>query len=478
MPGSRRCGGTAPWNAPGDGKDTQLTDPRERASASEPAGGDVDDTPVEPAHRHPQDAVDDLARMGIDPVTLGLPPASTPDTTGATSTADTDESSEPPDSPDDWAADSAADPTPQLGDDSPPDITSDTRLMARLPWEEPTAALDRAIDFDHAPFQAPVRHINGPAGHSYQPDYPDDDEPGMQPTEPVVAPTGARRAVSAFGAGLFTARSAQRIQDEQEIVAGVRSPQREHQVVVFVAGKGGVGTTTTAAGVALAMATLRDDHVALIDARAGADSLQRWLSDSIASGPPGLRDASDEPAPYPLLQLSNGLDVIDGAPWQAPAAPTDLTAIVGHLRQGHTFTLVDLGNDVGATAHQMLTASTRVVVVTAADRHAARATQLVLSRIHQVQPERLTDVVVAVVCLVRGQYRRVLRELRGDLGSHGSLVVPVPHEPVLAAADHFDLSRLHPQSREAYMRIAAALAGPRSPSPVIRSKVATPLWMM
>jgi MinD-like ATPase involved in chromosome partitioning or flagellar assembly len=177
-----------------------------------------------------------------------------------------------------------------------------------------------------------------------------------------------------------------------------------------------------------------------------------------------------------LLQLSNGLDVVDGAPWQAPADPADLSAIVGHLHQGHTFTLVDVGNDVGATAHQMLTASTRVVVVTAADRHAARATQLVLSRIHQVQPARLADVVVAVVCLVRGQYRRVLRELRSDLGSHASLVVPVPHEPLLAAADHFDLGRLHPQSREAYLRVAAALAGPRPPSPVIRSKVPTPLW--
>jgi MinD-like ATPase involved in chromosome partitioning or flagellar assembly len=417
--------------------------------------------------------VDDLARMGIDPVTLGLPPAATSDTTG-----------EAPDLPDDPEEPARADATevddPQPGGDAPDvprDSMPDSGLMiARAPWEEPTAALDRPINFDHAPFQAPVRHANGPAGHTTHPDHPDDGTSGTEPTEPVVAPTGARRAVGAFSAGLFTARSAQRVQDEQEIVAGVRAPQREHQVVAFVAGKGGVGTTTTAAGVALAMASLRDDHVALIDAQAGTNSLQRWLSDSIASGPPGLRAPTDEPASYPLLQLSNGLDVVDGAPWQAPADPADLTAIIGQLRQGHTFTLVDVGDDVGATAHRMLTASTRVVVVTAADRHAARATQLVLSRIHQVQPARLTDVVVAVVCLVRGQYRRVMRELRSDLGSHGSLVVPVPHEPVLAATDHLDLGRLHPQSREAYLRVAAALAGPRPPAPVIRSKVPTPLW--
>jgi MinD-like ATPase involved in chromosome partitioning or flagellar assembly len=443
----------------------------------------TDDTPFAPPHRHPQEAVDDLARMGIDPVTLGLPPASTSDTTAAAATVASESSDPPDDAAEHAAADSTQDADPQPGGHGPgvpPDSMSDSGLViARAPWEEPTAALDRAIDFDHAPFQAPVRHANGPAGRAYQPAHPDDPDDRTsetEPTEPVVAPTGARRAVSAFSAGLFTARSAQRIQDEQDIVAGVRAPQREHQVVTFVAGKGGVGTTTTTAGVALAMASLRDDHVALIDAQAGTDSLQRWLSDSIASGPPGLRATSDEPASYPLLQLSNGLDVVDGAPWQAPADPTDLTAIVGQLRQGHTFTLVDVGNDVGATAHQMLAASTRVVVVTAADRHAARATQLVLSRIHQVQPARLADVVVAVVCLVRGQYRRVLRELRSDLGSHASLVVPVPHEPVLAAADHLDLGRLHPQSREAYLRVAAALAGPRLPSPVIRSKVPAPLW--
>jgi MinD-like ATPase involved in chromosome partitioning or flagellar assembly len=419
--------------------------------------------------------------MGIDPTSLGLPPGTMPGDASPPAAPDHPEAVDPPADDDPTGDDPTGDdPTSDdpTGDDPAPDRTSDTELLlARPPWAEPTAVLDRAIDFDHAPFQAPVRHLKDSTSHAFHPDLPDDGA-GTQPTEPAPAPTGTRRAVSAFGAGLFTARAAQRIQDEQDLVARVRAPQRERQVVAFVAGKGGVGTTTTAAGVALAMATLRDDSVALIDAQAGTDSLQRWLSDSLASGPPGLGHTPDEPTPYVPLQLSNGLDIVDGAPWQAPTAPADLSATIGDLRQAHGFTLIDLGNDVGSTAHHMLAVSTRVVVVTAADRHAARATQLILSRIHQVQPARLADAVVAVVCLVRGQYRRVLRELRSDLGTHASLVVPVPYEPVLSATDHFDLSRLHAQSREAYLRIAAALAGPHGVSPVIRPKIPAPLWAM
>jgi MinD-like ATPase involved in chromosome partitioning or flagellar assembly len=427
------------WNVPAE-EGSQLTDP--------------DATPDKPAHRRrAQEAVEELARMGIDPGTLGLRPADVSDSDGAPAAGgDTD------------AGDPQA--TSHSGGGVALDDAARTRAVTEPPWPVGGPAPMLPVPWPDDASTAPVRQE------------PDHGSTQTRPTAPVVVPNGARQAVTAFGSGLFTAGSAQRIQEEQHLVANVRTPQREHQVVVFVAGKGGVGVTTTAAGVALTVATLRDDHTALIDAQAGTHSLQRWLSDGVTSTLPDLAEPHSRPAVSPVLPLSNGLDVVDGAPWQEPTAPAKLSTLIGDLLRDHTFTFVDLGDDAGATARQTLTASTRVVVVTAADRHAARATRLTLDRIHQVQPARLHDAVVVVVCLERGQYRRVLRELRNDLEAQTTQIVPIPYEPTLAAMDQLDLSRLRAASREAYLRVAAALAAPRPPAPVIQPDLAAPPWAM
>ncbi|HSK95053.1 MAG TPA: hypothetical protein VK891_00415, partial [Euzebyales bacterium] len=377
--------------------------------------------------------------MGIDPGTLGLSPADGPDADPALDDAAT---GPVPASP--WTV---GGPAPMLPVPWPEQGTS----TAPLPWAHPGPA--RAADISL--FRPPTPGRGTPP----VPGEPDGDAAPAQPTTP--APNGVRQTVAAFGAGLVTAGSARRIQLEQDLVAAVRTPQREHHVVVCISGKGGVGATTTAAGVALTVATLRDDRTALLDAQAGTDSLRRRLAGDVTATQPGTPERPDGQAVSPL-RLSSGLHVVDGAPWQAPAAPADLFTRIGDLLRDHTFTFVDLGDDVGAAARQALAASTRVLVVTAADRHAARATRVTLDRIHQVQPARLGDAVIAVVCRERWQYRRVLREVRTDLGSQATPIVPIPHEPALAAMDHLDLSRLRAASRAAYLRVAAALAGSRS----------------
>ena len=206
------------------------------------------------------------------------------------------------------------------------------------------------------------------------------------------------------------------------LAARARIPPREAQVVSFIAARGGAGSTTTATGVALTMATLRPDHTALLDAHA--------------------------------------------------ATATHLTAAIHDLRQDHAFVLVDLGTAGGDLAGQAVAASTRIVVVTGADRPGARATRLGLDLIQRVRPGLLADAVVAVVCRSPRQYRRVLRRLDGDTSSEAARIIPVPFEPACQVTQHLDLTRLLAPTRQAYLRVAAALADAPPAAAVGRTAVA------
>jgi MinD-like ATPase involved in chromosome partitioning or flagellar assembly len=213
--------------------------------------------------------------------------------------------------------------------------------------------------------------------------------------------------VRAYGASLFTAESPDRAQVDH-LIALARTPQPAPQVVSVLAGRPGLGASTTAAGLARTLATVRDDHTALLGGTAG---------------------------------------------------PVD-AATIAEVRREHVFTVVDLGAHPGEETPMALAASTRVLVVTSADRRATAATRLLLDRIHQVHPALTSYAVVAVVCRNAKQYRRVSRELSSDRSPQASQIIPVPYDPAVQQVDHVDLTRLRTATRESYLRLAAALALP------------------
>lgn len=196
------------------------------------------------------------------------------------------------------------------------------------------------------------------------------------------------------------------------LLAAARTPQWSPQVVSVLAGRPGLGASTTAAGVARTLATVRDDHTALLGGAA------------------------------------------------RPA--DDLT--IAEVSREHAFTLVDLGAHRGEETPRALAVSTRVLVVTAADRRATAATQLLLERIHQVHPPLAAATVVAVVCRSARQYRQLSRGLSEDLSAPAAQIVPVPYDPAVPRAEHLDLTRLRTLTREAYLRLAVAVALPQ-PAP-------------
>jgi MinD-like ATPase involved in chromosome partitioning or flagellar assembly len=272
-----------------------------------------------------------------------------------------------------------------------------------------------------------------------------------------------RRGLRALGLGLTAPSAAAAMDRERALVARVRTRRSAPRLAAVVAGKGGVGTTTVAAGVALTLASLRHDTTTLLDPRHGTGSLGRRLAGQPAPTVTQLADCRPGlPGPDPL-RVRGVLGVVDGAPWHSPASLAELAAVLDRLRDEFGFAVVDVGNDVSEVADSVLLRADQVVVVTTAAQDAVESTRVTLLRVRQVEPRLVGTAVVAIACLTAGQYRRTARRLRVDLGLPGQRIVAVPYDPVLAAGGPLEPGRLRPASREALLRLAGFLADPGEP---------------
>jgi MinD-like ATPase involved in chromosome partitioning or flagellar assembly len=268
-----------------------------------------------------------------------------------------------------------------------------------------------------------------------------------------------RRILRVASAGLVDPGAAAAIQQERRLVARVRARRHEPWIVTFLAGKGGVGTTTTAAGAALVLSSLRTDGAALVDARCGTPSLGLRLAGQPA---PTVMMLSPQARQEPL-RVRGALGVVDGGPWHGQLARDKVVAVLENLRQSNAFTLVDAGNDMSETGHAVLGRADQVVLVTTTSQDALAGVRIALSRVSQVEPHRLRTIVVAVVCLT-SRHRRTVRRLREQLGLAGRRIVAVPFDPLLAAGGRLEPSELRAATWEAFLRLAAHIADPDSPA--------------
>jgi cellulose biosynthesis protein BcsQ len=246
--------------------------------------------------------------------------------------------------------------------------------------------------------------------------------PTQGPSRPISpAPAGPPGIGQAYGAGLFRPEPRRRTKVEQ-LLALARTPHRSAQVVAVIADEGGLGASTTAAGMARILATVREDYTALLSA------------------------------------ADRRVDI----------------ATVQEVSRGHAFTVVDLGAHASPAAQHILSISTRVVVVISAEQHATESIGPILDRIHRIKPMLATGAVLAAVCKTGRQYRRVLRELAGDRGPQATQIIPIPPDPALRTMDDLDLTRLETATREAYLRLASAVAVPQPAAAGVRPAPAVP----
>jgi hypothetical protein len=143
-----------------------------------------------------------------------------------------------------------------------------------------------------------------------------------------MVPAGWQRTLRAVTLGLLTPGSAAGVDSERELVAKVRARRREPSVTAFLAGKGGMGTTTLAAGVGLTLAALRNDTTALVDLHRGPALLGRRLAGRTAATLSQLADTPPEHDPPELLRVGGALAM---ARWAS--GETSTTQMRRHIRR-------------------------------------------------------------------------------------------------------------------------------------------------
>ncbi|MBB4958348.1 hypothetical protein [Micromonospora polyrhachis] len=273
-----------------------------------------------------------------------------------------------------------------------------------------------------------------------------------RPTPPLAGPTPQRRtAPRARGIATLTPGSGSaRITDERAFSTTAGSPSGPPRVVAFVAGNGGVGTTSTATAVALTLATLLPGQVALADTGTATASLAVRLGGSTGVDSMAVASRGNEPV------VVAGVTVVDGAPWETPLSRPALARIVADLREEHHYTLLDVGNDASDVGHGALARADRIVVVTTPAPDAVAAAGRTLHRVRALDQDRVRNVVFALVDLPGGGWRHRWGRAQPQIPDvDRSTVIDVPWEPTLSAGVPVDLHRMHRRSRAALLRLAA-----------------------
>src|SRR5262245_99557 len=405
-----------------------------------------------------QDAAGDLARMGVDPRLLGLDPVSTPPSPAG-----------PPNQP---PAASPPAPSPDGSDGSAPggeSAPSNHGAVVPLRPEFAAPAPGHGGPQQPAPTMSPA--LGPPPGQYFSPHNepapppPMAEQPRSATSGPVesllartasgkAAPSTSGRWVKAVTFGLMTPDAAETVGSERMLVGALRTRQNDRRVVAFNAGKGGVGTTTVALGVATAFAALREDPTVLVDAHSGTASLGQMLGVPAAlSGRDLVADTDAEPTTVP-----GGLRVVDGCGWGTPLRRADVPPLLDRLGRDHAFTLVDVGNDPGEAAYAALARSDQTVIVTCAGAWGLSSARVAAARLRDVDTFAIDRAIYVVVCTNDEAYRKVHREVMQQLAQGPVRAVVVPPDPELAAGQPFDPSRVRPATREAMLEVAAAIA--------------------
>jgi len=236
---------------------------------------------------------------------------------------------------------------------------------------------------------------------------------------------------------------------ERDSAAAVRNAGEAPRVVAVAAGKGGVGTTSVVAGLALTLGALLPGRVALADTRTGTASIGRRVGADSAPHSTAFAGGTVEPA------RAADVMVVDGAPWDTPLTRPMLVRLMADLREDHLFTLLDVGDDASDIGHGALARSDRLVVVTTNAADAVAATTRTFERLRGIDEASAAAAVVAVTG-VRGRDRGTGDRRRAWPVAR---VVRVPWDPGFHGGGPIDAGRLRRTTRSALLELAAAVSG-------------------
>jgi ABC-2 type transport system ATP-binding protein len=216
--------------------------------------------------------------------------------------------------------------------------------------------------------------------------------PPPPPPEPTSAPAPPPRPAAS--------QAISRIDDDDELALGLAAVPfaAEPQVVAVCAIKGGVGCTTTALGLADALAIGTGRRVACVDGDPAAPTLLAIAGGDAGLSLDALADRADTIANAAelatcALRRPGYADVFGFPPDAPPSAlgPAEYAAVLDVLRDYYEIVVVDIGDSpLAPLGAQLIGRAAHVVVATTGDRVATGVTASVLSGL---DPSRATLIV-------------------------------------------------------------------------------------
>jgi MinD-like ATPase involved in chromosome partitioning or flagellar assembly len=253
----------------------------------------------------------------------------------------------------------------------------------------------------------------------------------------------------------------------RELEARVTAPIEGCRRIAVIALKGGVGKTTTAACLGAIFAEYRSDRVVAVDANPDPGTLgyrirrdtMRTTKDLLANVDK-LERYADVRAYASQTDLRLEVITSEADPSRTEAfGEDDYRELAAVLERFYSLILTDCGPGLLHSAMRaILPTADQLVVVAAPSLDGARSASLTLEWLQRNGHGRLAESSVVVINAIRDHGLVDVNKLEDHFARRCRAVVRVPFDRHLETGAEIVLDELAPVTRQAYVRLAAAVA--------------------
>ncbi|GLX02237.1 MinD/ParA family protein [Microtetraspora sp. NBRC 16547] len=289
---------------------------------------------------------------------------------------------------------------------------------------------------------------------------------------------GWRRFVYKASGGWIKPGEAPDVRRRRELLARARTPVAAgHHRVAVLSLKGGVGKTTTTVGLGATLAQIRGDRVIAVDANPDRGTLSDKVELETSATVRDLLNERGQIKRYVDIraftsQAPSRLEILasDRDPSVSEAfSAGDYQAVAQVLENFYSICITDCGTGLLHSAMSgVLDLADQLVLVSSPSVDGARAASATLDWLEAHNHAELVRAATVVLCSVRPRSKSAvdLDRLESHFAARCRSVVRVPYDPHLEEGAEIDLDRLLEPTREAYLRLAAAVgdgfAGPQA----------------
>ena len=282
-----------------------------------------------------------------------------------------------------------------------------------------------------------------------------------------VPRSGWRRFVYHLTAGTVNLGPSPAELAARDLVARAKAPVLGCRRIAVMSRKGGVGKTTTTLELGHTFASHRGDRVIALDGNPDAGSLAYRVRRETTATITDLLRSRETIERYADIraytsQAPTRLEVVaaDDDPSITDALrEEDFYSVVDLLEHHYNLVLMDTGTGVlESAAKGIVNLADQLVVVSGPSLDTARSAMLTLDWLDKHGHGDLVANGVAVINGVRAASRLDLDRVEGLFAGRVAAVVRIPWDPILEAGAEAPIEDLKPETQQAYLELAAAVA--------------------